>query len=113
MFDETPCLNPEEIAMAGEWVNSPRMNRILACLPVEEYGRHVDAMEFVLLKRGEVLFDCGDKPAFVYFPTSSLISLTSTTESGSSAELAMTGNDGLVGTTLILGGKCADRKSVV
>lgn len=113
MFDETPCLNPEEIAMAGEWVNSPRMNRILACLPVEEYGRHVDAMEFVLLKRGEVLFDCGDKPAFVYFPTSSLISLTSTTESGSSAELAMTGNDGLVGTTLILGGKCATHKAVV
>lgn len=83
--------------------DSPKQNRILAALGAKEYGRLVDDLELVTLKRGQVLYEPGDTPEYAYFPTTSIVSRTFTTESGSSVELAMTGDDGLVGTSLILG----------
>lgn len=74
--------------------DSPRQNRILAALSPEEYARLADDLELVSLPEGQTLLESGDSLVFVYFPTTSIFSLISTTENGSSAELAMTGNDG-------------------
>jgi len=83
--------------------DSPRQNRILAALGAKEYGRLADDLELVSLNHGKVLYKPGDTPDYAYFPTTSIVSLIFTTENGASVELAMTGNEGLVGTSLILG----------
>ena len=83
--------------------DSPKQNRILAALGAKEYGRLVDDLELVSLKRGQVLYESGDTPDYAYFPTTCIVSRVFTTENGASAELAMTGDEGLVGTSLILG----------
>jgi CRP-like cAMP-binding protein len=93
--------------------DSPRQNRILAALSPEEYARLADDLELVSLPEGQTLFESGDSLVFVYFPTTCIFSLISTTENGSSAELAMTGNDGLVGIPLVLGGETTNYKVTV
>ncbi|MBS1157829.1 MAG: hypothetical protein H6R15_248 [Proteobacteria bacterium] len=92
---------------------SPKLNRILAALPVSEFARLEDDLEMVTLPLGKVLFNAGDSLEFVYFPTTCIVSLVFATENGSSAELAMTGNDGLVGIPLVLGGETTTHKVVV
>ncbi|MBS1229915.1 MAG: hypothetical protein H6R17_3192 [Proteobacteria bacterium] len=82
---------------------NPKQNSILAALAPKEYARIVDDLELVALKQGEVLYEPGGQPDYVYFPTTCIVSRIYTTASGSSAELAMTGNEGLVGISLILG----------
>lgn len=94
-------------------IQSPKLNRILAALPVSEFARLEDDLELVELPLGRILFDAGDSLDFVYFPTSCIVSLVFATENGSSAELAMTGNDGLLGIPLVLGGQTTTHKVVV
>ncbi|NMG73498.1 helix-turn-helix domain-containing protein [Aromatoleum diolicum] len=91
--------------MPDTLIHNPRQNRILAALPVTEYARLVDDLELVTFPLGEVLYESGDSLDFVYFPTTCIVSLIFATENGSSTELAMTGNDGLVGIPLVLGGE--------
>lgn len=86
-------------------IHNPRQNRVLAALPVTEYARVVDDLELVTFQSGEVLHESGDTLEFVYFPTTCIVSLTFSTEDGSSTELAMTGNDGVVGIPLVLRGE--------
>ena len=93
--------------------HSPRQNRILASLGTVELARLEDDLERVTLTGGQVIFEPGDHLAFIYFPTTCIISLIFSTENGSSAELAMTGNDGLVGIPLVLGGETTTYKMVV
>lgn len=85
--------------------DNPKRNLILAALSSKEYARLVDDLELVALVRGQVLYEPGDLPDYVYFPTEAIVSRTFTTENGGSVELAMTGDDGLVGISLILGGE--------
>ena len=92
---------------------SPRQNRILAALSTAEYSRLADDLEPVALKIGQVVHEQGDVVNYVYFPTTCSVSLMSTTENGSSAELAMTANDGLIGTGLVLGSDTAPYRVVV
>ncbi|SIR07718.1 cAMP-binding domain of CRP or a regulatory subunit of cAMP-dependent protein kinases [Aromatoleum tolulyticum] len=91
--------------MSHSLMHNPRQNRILAALPVKEYARLVDDLDLVAFRPGEVLYESGDHLAFVYFPTTCIVSMTFSTQDGSSTELAMTGNDGLVGIPLVLGGE--------
>jgi PAS domain-containing protein len=86
-------------------IHNPRQNRVLAGLPVREYARLVDDLELVTLAPGETLYEPGDSLKFVYFPTTCIVSLIFSTANGASTELAMTGNDGLVGIPLVLGGE--------
>jgi CRP-like cAMP-binding protein len=82
--------------------SDPKQNRILATLPKSEYARLHDDLEAVSLDAGLVIYDAGDVLEYVYFPTTCIVALVSTTESGSSAILALTGNDGLLGIPLVL-----------
>jgi diguanylate cyclase (GGDEF)-like protein/PAS domain S-box-containing protein len=99
--------------MSPTEIDNPRQNRILAALPTHEFARLLDDLEMVTLALDQVLYEPGDYLRHVHFPTTSIVSLVSTTESGASAELAIAGNDGLVGTPLILGGDNTNHRAVV
>jgi CRP-like cAMP-binding protein len=94
-------------------IDSPKGNRILAALSNDDYFRLLGHLELTRLTLGEVLFYSGDRERYIYFPTTSIVSLDFSTEDGSSAQLAMVGNEGLVGVPMILGGKTTTHRAVV
>lgn len=77
-------------------------NRILAALTREDFLRLAPHLTMVHLEREEVVYITGDQIRYVYFPISGLMSLLSTTETGSTVEVAMVGNEGIVGLPVIL-----------
>jgi len=76
-------------------------NKILGALPQSEFRRLAEHLERVQLEKGEVVYVTGDTIRHAYFPIGGLLSLVSTTETGASMELAMVGNEGMVGLTMI------------
>ena len=88
-------------------------NRLLAALPAEEYQRLLPQMQPVTFTLGEVVYEFGGQLEFVYFPTSSIVSLLYTMENGTSAEMGLTGNDGVVGIALFMGGGTMPNRAVV
>jgi CRP-like cAMP-binding protein len=80
-------------------------NRILAALPPEQFARLVPHLSTVHLERDEVVYITGDQIRYVYFPINGLMSLLSTTETGSTVEVAMVGNEGIIGLPVILKNK--------
>ncbi len=88
-------------------------NRLLAALPEQDYGRLARALEFVNLSLGETLYDSGEEMPYLYFPSSSIVSLIYTTESGSTAEMGMVGRCGVVGISAFLGGGTTPNQAVV
>ena len=99
--------------MPQELTPGPKQNRILAALTPNDYARLQDDLELVTLKLGQVLFESGDNLAYIYFPATCIVSLIFTTQKGASAELAITGNDGLVGIPLVLGGETTTHRAVI
>jgi CRP-like cAMP-binding protein len=77
-------------------------NKILAALPREDFARLAPHLTTVRLQRDGVVYIAGDQIRYVYFPISGLMSLLSTTETGSTVEVAMVGNEGIVGLPVIL-----------
>jgi CRP-like cAMP-binding protein len=77
-------------------------NRILAALPREDFARLAPYLEAVRLERNKVVYITGDQIRYVYFPISGLMSLLSTTETGSTVEVAMVSNEGIVGLHVVL-----------
>jgi hypothetical protein len=76
--------------------NDALMNHLLAALPADEFARlkpHLEPVSFPLRK---VIYESGKQLEFIYFPTTAIISLLYIMENGSTAEIGMTGNDGLV-----------------
>ena len=92
---------------------SPRQNHLLAALPAVDYERLLPELELVPLPLGWAVYEAGGKLSYVYFPTSSIISLLYVMEDGASAEIAVTGNDGLVGIALFMGGETTPSRAVV
>jgi len=99
--------------MSSTLTDSPKQNRILAALAPSDYARLQDDLEPISVKLGEVLFESGDVIGYVYFPADCIVSLIFTTQTGASAELAISGNDGLVGIPLVLGGYTTTHRAVV
>jgi len=94
-------------------LDSPKENRILAALSSDDYFRLLSQLEFTQLAIGEVLYYSGDRQRYIHFPTTSIVSLDFSTEDGLSAQLAIVGNDGLVGVPMILGGLTTTHRAVV
>ena len=88
-------------------------NRLLAMLPREDYERILPHLERVSFSLGEVVYESGGQMAHVYFPTSAIVSLLYVMENGSSAEMGVAGNDGLVGIALFMGGDTTPNRAVV
>ena len=77
--------------------HQPTSNRLLAALPDAELQRWLPQLEMVSLPLGFVLYESGRIEKFVYFPTTAIISLLYVMENGDSAEIAVVGNEGIVG----------------
>jgi CRP-like cAMP-binding protein len=93
--------------------NTAKNNRLLAALPQEIYERLLPYLEPVSLPLGTALYESGGAQGYVYFPTSSIVSLLYVLENGSSAEIAVTGCEGLVGIALFMGGETTPSRAVV
>jgi len=88
-------------------------NRLLASLPRDEYARLLPRLQQVSFSLGEVVYEFGGHLDYVYFPTTSIVSLLYTMENGTSAEMGLTGNDGVVGIALFMGGGTMPNRAVV
>lgn len=86
---------------------------LLAALPATEWQRWVDVMEAVDLPLGRVLCAPGAVASHVYFPATAVVSLMYLTRDGASSEVAVIGNDGLVGYSLLMGGNATPSQAVV
>src|ERR1700722_17581513 len=91
----------------------PRNNFLLAALPDPEWRRWQSVLEKVEMPLGQVLYEPGTTLAHVYFPTTSIVSLLYVMENGASAEIAVVGNEGLVGVALFMGGESTPSRAVV
>ena len=94
-------------------VDEPTQNRLLAALPADEYERLRPNLQSVSFSLGEVVYEFAARLEHVFFPTTSIISLLYTMENGSSAEMGLTGNDGVVGIALFMGGGTMPNRAVV
>ena len=88
-------------------------NRLLAALPASDRRRWLPQLERVELHLAQVLYEAGHTLSHVYFPTTSIVSLLSVMESGASAEIAIVGNEGVVGISLFMGGESTTSRAVV
>ncbi len=93
--------------------SGPKANRLLAALPRDSYEALAPHLDLVPMPLGEVVYESGAEQRYVYFPTTSIVSLLYVLANGSSAEIAVTGNDGLVGITLFMGGETTPSRAVV
>ena len=91
----------------------PRRNRLLGALPEAEFQRWRARLEPVDLLLGKVLYESGSTLEHVYFPTTAIVSLLYVMENGASAEIAVVGNEGIVGVSLFMGGESTPSRSVV
>jgi CRP-like cAMP-binding protein len=92
---------------------SPKDNRLLAALPPADLEVLVPFLEPMQMALGQALYESGGAQGYVYFPTSSIVSLLYVLENGSSAEIAVTGCEGLVGISLFMGGETTPSRAVV
>jgi CRP-like cAMP-binding protein len=90
-----------------------RGNHLLSALPDAEWQRWLPMLETVDMPLGQVLYESGGTMQHVYFPTTSIVSMLYVTESGASAELAVVGNEGIVGISLFMGGGSTPSRAVV
>jgi CRP-like cAMP-binding protein len=91
----------------------PRSNHILAALPEAEAARLFPQLKLVELPLGTSVYESGDVQRFMYFPTDSIISLLYVLESGASAEIAIVGNEGVIGVSLFMGGETTPSRAIV
>jgi CRP-like cAMP-binding protein len=92
---------------------TPKDNRLLAALPEASLQMLLPSLERVPLPLGMVVYESGGTQGYVYFPTSSIVSLLYVLADGASAEIAVTGNEGLVGIALFMGGETTPSRAVV
>ena len=92
---------------------SPRQNHLLAVLPAADYERLYPHLEQVPMPLGQPLYESGSHLKYVYFPTTAIVSLLYVMEDGRSAEIAVVGNEGIVGVSLFMGGETTSSRAVV
>ncbi|MDF1762172.1 MAG: Crp/Fnr family transcriptional regulator [Oleibacter sp.] len=92
---------------------SPLRNHLLAELPSEVQDTIFQSIELVTLALGQVIYEAGDTLAHVYFPVDSIVSLLYVMENGSSAEISVVGNEGVIGIALFMGGESTSSRAIV
>ena len=88
-------------------------NFLLAALPVADYKRFAAALKLVKLRLGATIYKAEVPLAYAYFPTTSIVSMVAEMPNGDTAEIAITGNDGMVGTPLIMGATTSPNDAIV
>ena len=94
-------------------VSDPKQNQLLAALPAAELERWLAQLEPVAMPLGQVLYEPGTTLSHVYFPSTSIVSLLYVMENGQSAEIAVVGNEGIVGISLFMGGESTPSRALV
>jgi CRP-like cAMP-binding protein len=94
-------------------IPNSRRNHLLSVLPIPEFERLRPHLELVPLPLATALYESGDRMNFVYFPTTAIVSLLYELEDGASAEIAVVGNEGIVGIALFMGGDTMPNRAVV
>jgi CRP-like cAMP-binding protein len=92
---------------------NPRHNQLLAALPQEPWQRWSPHLEQVNMPLAQVLYEPGGTLSHVYFPTTAIVSLLYVMQNGESAEIAVVGNDGVVGVPLFMGGDSTSSRALV
>ncbi len=90
-----------------------KANSLLAALPEAEWLRWLPQLELVELPLGLVLYESGKAPSHVYFPTTAIVSSSYLTEEGASAEIAVIGNEGIVGISVFMRGESTPSRAIV
>ena len=103
-----PILKPTSTPVAD-----PKQNHLLAALPAADYARLLPDLELISMPLGWTLCESGSQMSYLYFPTTSIVSLLYVMENGASGEIAVIGNEGLVGVALFLGGETTPHRAVV
>jgi CRP-like cAMP-binding protein len=93
--------------------HSPKQNHLLDALPAADYARLLPHLELIPMPLGWAVYEAGGQMRYLYFPTTSIVSLLYVLENGASAEIAITGNEGLVGISLFMGGESTPSRAVV
>jgi CRP-like cAMP-binding protein len=88
-------------------------NHLLSGLPVDVWKIWEKALEPIYLSAGDVVSETGVTPAHVYFPHSAIISLMHLLRSGESIDVAMIGNEGMVGVSIFLGNVSTSTRAIV
>ena len=96
-----------------EKIQNPHLNQLLDVLLKVDYDRLYPNLELVEMPLGKVLCESGDRLSHVYFPTTSIVSLLYALENGTSAEIALVGNEGMFGVQILLGGDTTPSQAVV
>jgi CRP-like cAMP-binding protein len=102
-------MSKEQTAMPPE----PKENRILAALPAKDYERMLPDFELIPLPLGLTMSESGDHVNYLHFPISGIISLIYDLEDGSSSEVALVGNEGMIGISIFMGGESMPSSTVV
>ncbi len=92
---------------------SPKRNLLLAALSASELKRMLPHLQHVDMPLADVVYESGRMQDYVYFPTTCIISLLYVLESGASAEIAVVGNEGVVGVSIFMGGASTPSRAVV
>ena len=90
-----------------------KRNHLLAALPPPEWSRWAPLLERVEMPLGQVIYESGAALKYVYFPITSIVSLLYVMENGASAEIAVVGNEGIVGVSIFMGGESTPSRGVV
>ena len=93
--------------------HSPNQNHLIAALPEAEFERLAPHLELVEMPLGDVLYESGERLNHVYFPTTCIVSLLYVLENGASAEIAVVGNEGILGISLFMGGETTPSRAIV
>ncbi len=88
-------------------------NHTLCALTEPELNQLIPHLELITLSRAEVLFDVYDKLKYLYFPTTAIVSLLNCLQDGSTVEVAMVGNEGLLGVTALMGRNESSTQAIV
>jgi len=91
----------------------PTQNRLISTFPADVCDRLRPNLLPVTLSLGEVVYEAGGRPEYVYFPIGAVVSLLYTMEDGATAEVGLTGSDGIVGIALFLGGDTTPNRAIV
>jgi CRP-like cAMP-binding protein len=91
----------------------PRQNHVLSALPPLERERLFPHLKLVPLPLGMVVYESGAALRHIYFPTDSIVSLLYVMQDGASAEIAVVGNEGVIGVSLFMGGETTPSRAIV
>jgi CRP-like cAMP-binding protein len=93
--------------------HNPQRNHLLAALSAAARECISPHLRLVRMPLGKVLYEPGDRLSHVYFPTDCIVSLLYVLANGSSAEISVVGNDGVIGIALFMGGETTHSRALV